>query len=124
MNIKFKMPKFGRELTGSTMLKELLLTTIATTISIVLTFGTARFIEHRQAQKAQRQTAMMLIHDIDESVAVVESMAENEEKQKSALQYVIDHYDQIDSLPEDTLFTALTMLVDFYREENYFDDSK
>ena len=102
MNVKFKMPKFGRKLTGGGMVKELLLTTLATTISIVLTFGTARFIEKRQAEQAQRQTAMMLIHDIDESVAVLESLAESEEKQKSAIQYVIDHYDQIDSLPKDT----------------------
>ncbi len=47
MNVKFKMPKFGRKLTGGSMVKELLLTTLATTISIVLTFGTARFIEKR-----------------------------------------------------------------------------
>ena len=37
MDAKFKMPKLGRKLTGSGMLKELLLTTLATTISIVLT---------------------------------------------------------------------------------------
>ena len=48
MNVKFKMPKFGRKLTGSGMVKELLLTTLATTISIVLTFGTAALLEHKQ----------------------------------------------------------------------------
>jgi len=46
MNVKFKMPKFGRKLTGGGMMKELLLTILATTISIVLTFGTAHLIEH------------------------------------------------------------------------------
>ena len=124
MNVKFKMPKFGRKLTGGGVVKELLLTTLATTISIVLTFGTARFIEQRQAEKAQRQTAMMLIHDIDESIAVLEFLAESEEKQKSAIQYVIDHYDQIDSLPKDTLSTALTMLGSSYHVDTYFDYSK
>jgi len=99
MNVKFKLPKFGRKLTGGGMVKELLLTTLATTISIVLTFGTAHFVEQRQTAQAQRQTAMMLIHDIDASVAIVEELAENEEKQKVAIQYVIDHLDQIDSLP-------------------------
>lgn len=118
------MPKFGRKLTGGGMVKELLLTTLATTISIVLTFGTARFIEHRQAQQAQRQTAMMLIHDIDASVAILEHLAESEERQKSAIQYVIDHFDQIDSLPEDTLYTALSMLGTIYHDDTYFDDSK
>ncbi len=118
------MPKFGRKLTGSGMVKELLLTTLATTISIVLTFGTARFIEHRQAQQAQRQTAMMLIHDIEASVAILEHLAESEERQKSAIQYVIDHFEQIDSLPEDTLYTALSMLGSIYNVDTYFDDSK
>ena len=124
MNVKFKMPKFGRKLTGGGMVKELLLTTLATTISIVLTFGTAHYLEQRQAEHAQRQTAMMLIHDIDASISILEYMAEGEEKQKDAIQYVIDHFDQIDSLPEDTLYTAMSMLGTLFPEETYFEDSK
>ena len=124
MNVKFKMPKFGRNLTGGSMMKELLLTILGTTISIVLTFGTAHLIEQRQAEQAQRQTAMMLIHDIDESVTVLEIMAEGEERQKSAVQYVLDHFDQLESLPADTLYTAMTMLGSIFTEEKYFDDSK
>ena len=124
MNVKFKMPKFGRNLTGGGMVKELLLTILATTISIVLTFGTAHFLDLRQADQARRQTAMMLIHDIDESVAVLDRLAEGEEKQKSAIQYVIDHFDQIESLPEDTLLTAVSMLGTAFLDGNYFDDSK
>ena len=46
------------------MIKELLLTTLATTISIVLTFGTAAYIEHRQKEKNRRQTTMMVLSDI------------------------------------------------------------
>ncbi len=64
MNVKFKMPKFGRKLAGSSMLRELLLTTLATSISIVLTFGTATWIERRQKEKNRRQTTMMVISDI------------------------------------------------------------
>lgn len=124
MNVKFKMPKFGRNLTGGSMMKELLLTILGTTISIVLTFGTAHLIEQRQAEQAQRQTAMMLIHDIDANIAIVEYFAESEEKQKSAFQYVIDHSDQIDSLPVDTLYTAVTMLGTIFTDGKYFDDAK
>lgn len=64
MNAKFKMPKFGRQLTGNSMLKELFLTTLATSISIILTFGTAAYIEHRQKVKNRRQTTMMVLSDI------------------------------------------------------------
>ena len=124
MNIKSKMPKFGHKLNGSGMVRELLMTILGTTISIVLTFGTAHFLELRQADKARRQTAMMLIHDIDESIATLESMAENEEEQKAAIQYVIDHLDQIESLPSDTIYTAVTMLGVYFSDGDYFDDSK
>ena len=64
MNAKFKMPKFGRQLTSDSMWKELFLTTLATTISIVLTFGTATWIEHWQKVKNRRQTTMMVLSDI------------------------------------------------------------
>lgn len=124
MNVKFKMPKFGRNLTGGGMVKELLLTILATTISIVLTFGTAHFLDLRQADQTRRQTAMMLIHDIDESVAVLNNLAEGEEIQKAAIQYVIEHFDQIESLPEDTLSTAVTMMGTIFAPGKYFDESK
>lgn len=124
MNVKFKMPKFGRKLTGGGMLRELLLTILATSISIVLTFGTAHLIEQHQAEQRQRQTAMMVIHDIDNSVAVLEYQADGEERQKQAFQYVIDHLDGIERLPVETLYTALTMLGSVYVNDYTFDDSK
>lgn len=63
------MPKFGKKMrTKKYWLKELLLTILATSISIVLTFGTANLIESHHKKKAQRKMAMMVIHDIDESI--------------------------------------------------------
>ncbi|MBO7108564.1 MAG: hypothetical protein J6V97_00565 [Prevotella sp.] len=70
--MKFKMPKFGRKLTGSGMVKELLLTTLATTISIVLTFGTAALLEHKQQEKNRRQITLMVISDIYDFARVME----------------------------------------------------
>ena len=72
MNVKFKMPKFGRKLTGGGMLKELLLTTLATTISILLTFGTAAILERKQQVKNRRQITMMVISDIYDFARVME----------------------------------------------------
>ena len=68
MNVKFKMPKFGRDLTGKGWLNELLMTFLGTTISIVLTFGTAAWLDHRQQIKNRRQTAMMVIANIEDFV--------------------------------------------------------
>ena len=68
MNVKIKMPKFGRDQTGRGWLKELLMTFLGTTISIVLTFGTAAWLDHRQQIKNRRQTAMMVLSNIEDFV--------------------------------------------------------
>lgn len=64
MNVKFKMPKFIGKLANGEVAKELLLTVLGTSISIILTFGTSSWIEKRQREKNRMQTAMMVINDI------------------------------------------------------------
>ena len=67
------MPKFtNTPRAKGYWVKELLMTILATTISIVLTFGTAYLIENREKKTAQRQMAMMIIHDIDDSIIRME----------------------------------------------------
>lgn len=66
MNVKFRMPKFGQMSSGKGMLRELLMTTLGTTISIVLTFGTAAWLDQRQQVKNRRQTAMMVLSNIED----------------------------------------------------------
>ena len=70
--MKFKMTQLGHKLKESSMLKELLLTILATTISIVLTFGTARWMEHLQKVKNRRQITLMVISDIYDFARVME----------------------------------------------------
>ena len=75
MNVKFRMPKLGKKPNMQHgWVKELLMTFLATTISIVLTFGTAMLIENHQRNKAKRQMAMMIIHDIDETIVQMEEV--------------------------------------------------
>ena len=50
------------------------MTILATSISIVLTFGSANLIEGRHKKQAQRRMAMMIIHDIDESIKQMEQV--------------------------------------------------
>ena len=54
------------------MVRELLLTTLATTISIVLTFGTAALLERKQQEKNRRQITLMVISDIYDFARVME----------------------------------------------------
>lgn len=75
MNVKVRMPKFGKKPNvNRSWLKELLLTIVATSISIVLTFGTANLIEDYHKKVAQRQMVMMIIHDIDRSIKQMEKV--------------------------------------------------
>ena len=73
MNVKVRMPKLGKKLrTKKYWIKELLMTILATSISIVLTFGSANLVEGHHKKQAQRRMAMMIIHDIDESIKQME----------------------------------------------------
>ncbi len=65
MNAKFRMPKLWGENNFNGTVKELLLTIIGTTISIVLTFGTSAWLEKKEQQQARRLLAMTIINDID-----------------------------------------------------------
>lgn len=53
-------------------LKDLLMTFLATTFSIVLTFGTAALIDKRQKEKNKRQMAMYVLYDMNRSIELIE----------------------------------------------------
>ena len=112
MNVKFKMPKFGRDQSVGGMAKELVMTTLATTISIVLTFGTAQYIEDRHTEQARRMMAMTIINDIDQSIEVVKKRKDAEEKDHEASCYVIENIDRLDSVGVDTLLAFMNYVTD------------
>lgn len=64
MNVKFRMPKLWGDVKFQGTFKELTLSIVGTTISIILTFGTAAALEHRQQEENRRLIAMMVISDI------------------------------------------------------------
>ena len=104
--------------------KGFLTSVLGTTISILLTFGTSALIESKEKADIQRQTAMMVIHDIDVCVEQMEEMAKDEEEMNNAMQYILAHLDQIASLPKDTIELALDMLIDYDPDRAIFDDAK
>lgn len=111
MNAKFKMPKFGRNLSSNGVLKELLLTTIGTTISIVLTFGTAHYVEQQQADKSRRLLAMTIINDIDQSLNITKRLIELEEEGRTVSFHLLDNIDRLDSIPSDTLYMFINYVM-------------
>ena len=66
--------------------KSFLTSVLGTTISIILTFGTSALVERKVKADVQRQTAMMVIHDIDKCIDQMEEMAKNEEERNNASQ--------------------------------------
>ena len=111
MNVKFKMPKFGRQLSGKGWLKELALTFLATTISIVLTFGTAQYFEHKQKVANGRLMAMMVIHDMDNTIETLTKLGNEHVKIAKMAQYLMDNQERLESVYIDSLEKVLNGLV-------------
>ena len=103
MNIKFRMPKFGQNSKLTGLAKELLTTIFATTISIVLTFGTAYWLEQRQEKKARKLMAMTIIQDIDMTLEAIRGRMEYEEQGFCIGRYLMQNIERLDSIQGDTL---------------------
>ncbi len=104
MNAKFRMPKFWGKNKFNGTVKELLLTIIATTISIVLTFGTSAWLENKKQEQARRMLAMTIINDIDQSLTVIRNRLSIEERGYAVTNYLQHNIDRLESIPDDTLF--------------------
>ena len=104
MNAKFRMPKLWGENKFNGTVKELLLTIIGTTISIVLTFGTSAWLENKEQQQARRLLAMTIINDIDQSLTVIRNRLSFEERGYAVTNYLQHNIDRLESIPDDTLF--------------------
>ncbi len=52
--------------------KQFLLTLLATTISIILTFGTSAIIDRRHKEAAKKEMVMMIIYDFDRTIEQVQ----------------------------------------------------
>ena len=69
MNVKVHLPKNLKM--GNTK-KQFLLSLVATTISIVLTFGTAAWLDGKKKDEARREMVMMILYDLAGSIEQVE----------------------------------------------------
>ncbi|MBO4744944.1 MAG: hypothetical protein J5603_05565, partial [Bacteroidales bacterium] len=102
---------------------QFLISVVGTAIGVGLTFAVSHRIENRKKEQAQRLTAMMVIHDIDESVKSLKTLKEKMETQYNTLLFVRGQLDQLDSVPIDTL----SKVIDFITSDDQdfrFDMSK
>ena len=125
MNAKFKMPNFGRNLTLKGSFKELLMTFLGTTISIVLTFGTSALLDNLEKAAQQRQTAIMSVYDIDEIIRMLKDDLKKETAFSEVTYYLFMHQEELDSISYDSLKMAVAYLVeDVTTQSKWADDSK
>ena len=73
MKKQFKIPTLTNIRNSDTM-KQFLLSLIATTISIMLTFGTSAVIENRHREKAKREMVLMIFYDFDKTIEQVQQV--------------------------------------------------
>ena len=111
MNVKFRMPKIWGKHESTGLFKELALSTIATSISIILTFGTAQYFEHKQKKADARLMAMMVIHDMDNTAKQLREASEADIKQAEFPRHVWENFDRLDSIDEDTMKLAMAYIV-------------
>ena len=103
--------------------QQFFITVIGTAIGVALTFVVSGILERRNKAQAQRLTAIMVIHEIDNTVNIFQSWKDNEEKGKALLMYALEHKDQKEAIPSDTLMNVLNLLVRS-KTEYHFDTSK
>lgn len=60
MNIKLHTPKSLKTGSGMASMKQFLLSIVATSISIALTFGTAAFLDNKKKQSEKLEIVMMV----------------------------------------------------------------
>ena len=123
MNVKVKMPNFRKPKKNSSVTKELLMSVIGTTISIVLTFGTAYLIENHQRKAEGRDIAMMVVHDIDQYAEIFRDEAEEDTKKHDLTMYVLEHIDSIEVIPRDTIDMVIGYISYLEGNEYKYDES-
>ena len=73
MNIKLHTPKSLQNFSGMGSLKQFFMSIIATSISIVLTFGTAAIIDNNKKLEAKHEMALALLYDMSNTIDQVEN---------------------------------------------------
>ena len=115
MEEKTKIGKFDWE--------RFLITVIGTAIGVALTFIVNGSVARHNKAQAQRLTAIMVIHDIDNSVEIMKNMKAEEERNGELLRTALKQRDHLEGMPFDTLAGVLDVLIDS-RSVFSFDTSK
>lgn len=77
MNDQLQTTDQPKKESGSSSMKQFMLTLLATTISIALTFGTSAIIENNKKKNEKREIVMMVMYDLYTSLKMVQQADSN-----------------------------------------------
>ena len=103
--------------------RQFLVSVLGTAIGVALTFIVNARLEHRNKVQAQRLTAIMVIHDIDNTIDILKDWKDEEEQEGEWFRIALKQRDRLEVMPYDTLSTILTYLTESYVDFS-FDTSK
>ena len=98
MNIKLHTPTTLKAGSGMSSARQFMLSLIATTVSIILTFGTAALIDYYKKQAAKKEMVMMVISDFDNTIAYLERVDSSMIESRRLQHEVALHPECFDSL--------------------------
>ena len=103
--------------------RQFLIGVLGTAIGVGLTFFLSGISDNHKKAQAKRLTAIMVIHDIDNTIDMLKEMKEEEENEIKMLQAMLKRMEHLDSVPYDSLTQTINYLVS---DENAFrfDQSK
>ena len=98
MNVKLHTPTTLKAGSGMSSVKQFFLSLIATSVSIILTFGTAAIIDHNKKESAKKEMVKMVISDFDKTNNIL-MKTDTAFREISRMQLeVADHPERFDSL--------------------------
>lgn len=108
-SIKIHTPKSLKSGSGLATVKQFLLSIFATTVSIVLTFGTAAVVDRHKKEAAKKEMVMMIISDIDQTIEMIQEVDTFLRESKSLQMELTTKPELFDSLRHN--FPAISSLV-------------
>ncbi|MBR4826357.1 MAG: hypothetical protein IKZ91_00540 [Bacteroidales bacterium] len=91
--------------------KTFFVSVLGTAIGVALTFSLNGFKSSVDKKQAQRLTAIMVIHDIDESIESLKAIRDNEQQFDEYARLAMDNINGLETVPFDTLYSLLASLV-------------
>ena len=88
--------------------KSFIVAILATTVSIILTFGTASLVDHIKLKKERRLTALMVMSSIESFSRHLDETLENTARCDTVAQYLCSlPADKLDQIPDDELWSLI-----------------